>query len=91
MAYAALAARKNRVEVWEKSGRWGGTARLLAKLPHWQDVSGYADSLYSQCLRHGVAFSWYREASPSQLCDLLQSHTYDKVVIAAGAQPETLR
>ncbi len=88
MAYAALAARKNRVEVWEKSGRWGGTARLLAKLPHWQDVSGYADSLYSQCLRHGVAFSWYREASPSQLCDLLQSHTYDKVVIAAGAQPE---
>lgn len=86
LTYAAHAAAENQITVWEKSGDFGGAGRLLAQLPHWEDSAAYLDALYQTCIRQGVPFCWHQSADMDCLKNLLQSHTYDKIILATGAQ-----
>ncbi len=86
LVYAGAAAADNEVTVWEKSGYFGGAGRILFQLPNWHDGKAYLDALYQTCLRQGVTFRWHQDATPALLQTLLETHVYDKIVIATGAQ-----
>lgn len=86
LAYASLAAAGNAVTVWERSGEFGGAARLLAQLPHWEDCGHYVTALYQRCLRLGVSFCWHQDAAAQDLERLLQEGVYDQIILATGAQ-----
>jgi 2,4-dienoyl-CoA reductase (NADPH2) len=85
LSYAGKAATENQVTVWEKSETYGGSGRLLAKVPGQGDVRQYLDYLWRTCLRSRVNFRFGKTATASQLCRLLRNHEFDRLVIAAGS------
>lgn len=86
LVYAGAAAVENHVTVWEQSGHFGGAARVLSRLPGWHDVQAYVDSLHQTCIRQNVTFRWRQTAAPDHLQSLLENGTYDKIIIASGAE-----
>lgn len=89
LSYAALVAGRNRVTVFERSGRAGGAFRYAGKAPLFQDVAAtteslenYIDELERQCREHGVEFRYDVDVTARQ--DLLQP--FSRVIVATGAE-----
>jgi 2,4-dienoyl-CoA reductase (NADPH2) len=86
LAYAGKAASGNQVTVWEKSTAFGGSGRLVARVPGHRDVRLYLDYLWRNCLRNQVKFEFGKTATGSQLCRLLRNREFDRIVIATGSE-----
>ncbi len=86
LAYASIAAISNDITILEQTGEYGGAGKLLSRLPHWEDTADYIDALYQDCLRRGVSFLWHQKATPTDLKNMLEATTYDKIIVASGAE-----
>jgi 2,4-dienoyl-CoA reductase-like NADH-dependent reductase (Old Yellow Enzyme family) len=89
LTYASLVAAGNKVTVFEREDRPGGSFRYAGKAPMFQDVeanprsfSRYIDALVSDCKRNGVVFKF--DTDVMNQTDLLAS--FDDIVVAAGAR-----
>jgi len=88
LTYASLVADGNKVTVFEKSDRAGGSFRYAGKAPLFQEVEAndksfarYVDDLHAGCAKKGVAFRFATDisADPSLLA------SFDRIVVASGA------
>ena len=71
---------------WNKPANTEEPENLLSRLPHWEDTADYIDALYQDCLRRGVSFLWHQKATPTDLKNMLEATTYDKIIVASGAE-----
>lgn len=88
MAYGTMMAKNNRVTIWEKSLNYGGTLNVVSRIPYREEVGGYVDYLYRQCIFSGVTFKWNKEGKAKEIRRLLQQNKFQKVVIATGSKME---
>ena len=88
LTYASLAATDNKVTVFEKDARAGGSFRYAGKAPLFQEVQAnqksfdrYVADLTAACKMKGVEFRFATDAAASP--ELLSP--FDRIVIASGA------
>ena len=89
LTYASLAARHNKVTVFERERSPGGAFRLAGKAPLFQEVeaderafSAYIDELVRACVYWGVTFRFGVDVRKNP--DVLAP--FDRIVIATGAR-----
>lgn len=88
MAYASLVSQENKVTIWEKSMRYGGTGSIVARIPDKEAVQAYLDYLFYRCIHSGVEFQWAKEGTKEEIKELLKKKKFHKVVIATGSIPK---
>jgi dimethylglycine catabolism A len=88
LTYASLTARGNKVTVFEKENRAGGSFRYAGKAPLFQEVEAdeqsfarYVDDMVAACKAKGVVFRFGIDVT----ADLTMLTAFDHVVIATGA------
>ena len=89
LAYAARMSEKNRVVIWEATDTYGGSGRLVSKLPFREDVGEYLGYLFRACVENRAAFCWGIRADAKMVLQVLEEGKFDKVVIATGSQART--
>jgi dimethylglycine catabolism A len=89
LTYASLVAAGNKVTVFERDDRAGGSFRYAGKAPLFQEVeanqsslSRFIDALVSECERNGVVFQF--DTDVEKQADVLAP--FDDIVVAAGAR-----
>lgn len=89
LTYASLAARGNRVTVFEREPTSGGALRLAGRVPSFQNVAAddapilaYVEALEADCRAREVAFRF--ASDPVERPDMLGP--FDLVVVATGAR-----
>jgi hypothetical protein len=88
LTYASLVADKNKVTVFEKAGRAGGSFRFAGLAPMFNDVEAnpasferYIAEMVAACRHKGVTFQFSTDVSRSR--SLLAP--FDRIVVATGA------
>ena len=91
LAYAARMSSCNQVEIWEAGDNYGGSGKLVAKLPFRSDVGTYLNYLFRACIENHVKFCWGVKADAEKVVKVLKERRYDFVVIATGSRTRTDR
>ena len=91
LAYAARMSSCNKVEIWEAGDNYGGSGKLVAKLPFRSDVGTYLNYLFRACIENHVKFCWGVKADAEKIVKVLKERRYDFVVIATGSRTRTDR
>jgi threonine dehydrogenase-like Zn-dependent dehydrogenase len=88
LTYASLVADGNKVTVFEKSKRAGGSFRYAGKAPLFQEVEAsdasfvrYIDDMTAACKTKGVVFRFSTDVT----ADATALTSFDRIVIATGA------
>lgn len=89
LAYAARMSERNKVVIWETSETYGGSGRLVSKVPYREDVRAYLHYLFNTCVENRVKFSWGIRAKASDVVKALSDGTFDRAVIATGSFART--
>lgn len=82
---AAIAARQRgfEVEIWEASGKLGGTLWAAGGPDFKHDLIRLINSMETECRKRGVTVRLYTEATEERLI----GRSFDKVILAAGSSP----
>jgi hypothetical protein len=88
LTYASLVADGNKVTVFEKTERAGGSFRYAGKAPLFQEVEAsdasfarYIDDMTAACKKKGVVFRFATDVT----ADATALTSFDRIVIATGA------
>lgn len=90
MEFARVSAKRGHsVTIWEKSDHTGGQFEVNSAPPGRQEFANFGKFLGKEILRLGVNVCLNKEATAEEILAAVNAGEFDRVVIAAGAQPVT--
>lgn len=88
MEFARVSAnRGHKVTIWERKDHAGGQFEVNSAPPGRHDFATFGKYLANECERLGVEIILNKDADADEISAAVDNGTFDRVVVAAGAQP----